>query len=202
MFSPHPIPEALRPLARHGSGAAVQPHRLGTRSLLKQQGLETSWNSRSWYFPFFFFPSTFYAFSRITLWLCISQISASESRLPELPSQATGLLETTKFPSKYLPRQLFWKLHEKNPTWEAEKVQTAEKMRSQADTDLGAIVFNLSLSNKCFFLHRVAIVSDFCGSLAAGYQDIFISPDDFMVCTELIWLCTAYAITPYILNQL
>lgn len=70
--------------------------------------------------------------------------------------------------------------------------------------DWGAIVFNLSpsLSNECFFPHRVAIVSDFCGSLAAGYQDTFIGPDDFMMCTELIWFCSIYGITPYILKQL
>lgn len=59
--------------------------------------------------------------------------------------------------------------------------------------DLGAIVFNLSLSlsNECFFLHWVAIVSDFCGSLAAGYYNVLICPDDFM-CTVSEFVFTLY----------
>lgn len=94
------------------------------------------------------------------------------------------------------------KLQEKDLTWEAEKVKTAEEMRSQAASEIEGLLFLISLSTECFFPHRVAIVSGFCASLAAGYQDVFINPDDFMMCTGLAWFCTLYAITPYVLNQL
>lgn len=60
--------------------------------------------------------------------------------------------------------------------------------------DLGAIVFNLSLSlsDEWFFLHWVAIVSDFRGSLAAGYYNVFICPYDFMMCTVSEFVFTVY----------
>lgn len=57
-------------------------------------------------------------------------------------------------------------------------------MRSQAAAEIEGLLFLISLSTECFFLHRVAIVSDFCASLAAGYQDFFINPDDFMMCAR------------------
>lgn len=57
-------------------------------------GLQTAWNSKSWYFPFFP-PCTSDAFSRIPLWLFISQICASRSSLPGMVGNHQVFLQRT-----------------------------------------------------------------------------------------------------------
>lgn len=112
----HPIPED-KPCG------AMQPQGLGSRILLEHQGCKQPGTAKVDIFPFFL-PAL--------LMLSAEFLFDSSFHKSVHPGAACqGWLETTKFSSKELPRQLLWKLHKDNLIWEAGKVKTAERTRSQ-----------------------------------------------------------------------